>query len=256
MRKIKINDILKKMYSIENNKIIKTENGEYFDEEIVKMIIINRKHNDLQNVEKLKKQDNKKHEKAVKKFCDNISKNITIEKYPSMIDKNYEVFKLDLPTEHIYLVNKNLLPESEKLEKTELFFKYELAKKAYNLLKKINESIAINHEETLTEINNEIQEFKDELIAIKKEDEEAYLESIKIYNKIKNTDFMIQYNNLINENKILNKKMKDAKKLVTDLKERNKILEEKIKSFISEDEEDESDENKKASLISKIFKKK
>lgn len=252
MRRININDILIKKYSIKNNKVISEKKGKYFSEEIAKMIFVNLNHNDLENVKKLEKQDKRKHEKAVKKFCETKTKELKEEIIPSFIEKSYEIFKLDLSTENIYLLNKKELPvQNSPMEKQELFFKYENAKKALELLKKIYENIANNHEETIEIMSDEINEFKEELEFVRKKDEEDYLESVKLYTKIKNTDFMIQYKKILEENEKLENKIESIERLLIKSKERNKNLENKLKIALEEIEK-----NRNTGFLKKIFKKK
>ena len=238
MRRIKIDCILAKSYSISNNKVIKEENGRYFSEEIAKMILVNQKHNDLENIKKLEKQDERKHEKAVKKYCETRTNEIDLEKYPSLIEKEYEIFQLDLHTENIYLFHKKDLPLAEILENQELFFKLENAQKSLKLYRGTKGNIITNYSEFSNQFDSDIKVQFDQLETLKQEDEKEYIECVKAYNKIKNTDFMKNYHNLVNENKMLNKAVEKSQQLLLKTKERNKVLEQKLKIALEEIEED------------------
>ena len=116
MRTINVNQILPKKYSIENEKVITKENGEYFCLEIAKMIILSQKHNDLKNVEKLKSKDQKEQEKAVKNYCEEQTKNISANHFPSLVEKEYEIFQLNIVTNNYYLLYKKDLPKENPLD--------------------------------------------------------------------------------------------------------------------------------------------
>lgn len=68
MRTIQTNDILKNKYSIVNNEVVETENGEYYNQQIAKQIMISEQQNKIDSAKQLKEMDKKQKQNAVKKF--------------------------------------------------------------------------------------------------------------------------------------------------------------------------------------------
>lgn len=141
--------------------------------------------------------------------------------------KKYEIFYLNILGGKIILLNKKYILKEDKLNQ-DLYYDYSIAYKIYNNLLDIYDGI----EEEKNEIN---ELYKDERIAKSEEneklqlkDETLFLEKQQEYNIISNSNIYKEYIQLQKENE--------------ELKEQNKLLQEKLNS-------------KKTSIFTKIYNK-
>ena len=97
MRTIQTNDILKNKYSIVNNEVIETENGEYYNQQIAKQIMMSEQQNKMDSAKQLKEMDKKQKQNAVKKICmdkysEAKSENTDINIWEKEPQKEYEIY--------------------------------------------------------------------------------------------------------------------------------------------------------------------
>ena len=186
MRIIQANDILKNKYSIINNQIVEIQNGEYYNKQIAKQIMISEQQNKKDSVKQLKEMDKKQKENAVRKICIDKysevkaeSKDINIwEKEPK---KEYEIYKLKLDTEELMLINtKYFLDSKEK----EVYYDKNIAIKIYDNMFQLEQNIENSFPELLQMCQEEIIEIEETINKLKKEDEEKYNEAVNTYNII------------------------------------------------------------------------
>ena len=247
MRKIVPSQIIDKKYSIIDNKVVETNNGDYYSKNIAKLVLISMNHSDKKNIEKLKRDDKKEFEKAAREVLLQKSKSLSNNMELVLTEKQFEIIKLESLTEKYYLINTNDINIKEDYKNAELYFSLSNAKKILKAYKYINESL-ISTSNDLKKIHNaEIIECKEEIEKIKIKDNEEYVESIKLYQKIKKSGILEKYNNLLDENKKLSRRNKK-------LKEQNENLEKKLR-FTLERYESKLKEEHEDGVVSKFLKK-
>lgn len=210
MRTIKANDILKNKYNIINNQIVETQNGEYYNKQIAKQIIISEQQNNVDSIKQLKEIDKKQKENAVRKICidkysetraENTDSNIW-EKEPK---KEYEIYKLKLDTEELMLINTKYL--SESVEK-EVYYDKNIAIKIYDNMFQLEQNIENSFPELMEMHQQEIATIQEEINRLKKEDEQKYKEAVNTYNTIVNSGILEIIKENINQIKIENENLK------------------------------------------------
>lgn len=186
MRIIQANDILKNKYSIINNEVVKTENGEYYNQQIAKQIMINEQQNKIDTVKQFKAMDKKQKENAVKKMCiDKYSEaraqNIHTHIWEKEPTKEYEIYRLQLDTEELMLINTKFLPDSKDKE---VYYDKDIAIQIYDKLFQLEQNIENSFPELMEMCQEEISEIQETNEKLKKEDEEKYINAVNTYHTI------------------------------------------------------------------------
>lgn len=229
MRVIYANDILENKYKIENGEVIVTKNGDYYNEQIAKQIAIYRQQGNLETIKQLEELDKKQKNDAVNKICiDKYSEaktensNIAIwEKEPK---KEYEIYKLNLDTEKLMLINtKNFTDINEK----EVYYNKNIAFEIYDKMFQLEQNIENSFPELIEMCQEEIIKIQEIISRLKKEDEEKYNEAINTYNTIYNSGILEMMKNNFKKIEIekedLKQQLEKSNNIIHDLSKKLKV---------------------------------
>lgn len=124
--------------------------------------------------------------------------------------QQYEIFHLNILEGKIILLNKDYIQKEDTMNQ-ELFYDYEIAYKIYNLMLDIQDGIEDEKNERNELYKRERLSKEEEIIELKKQDEKLFIEDLKKYNIIVNSEVYTKYRELQEENKKLkdeNEKLK------------------------------------------------
>lgn len=214
MRSIHPIQIIDKKYSVNNNKVIEVEHGEYFSKKIADYIASNINAITQNDIIKLKRIDNKKFNDYVIEYCRN-QYNELVSKENNAIDllnkplKKFEVFSLDVYGGKKELLLTSSLPNGEEKE---LYYSFDTANKVYQNLIDVTDSMFNEYDEIREIYINDILKIENEIKKLKEQDENLYKEDIKKYDMICKTPLYENYVALRESLYEQNKQIKDLSK--------------------------------------------
>lgn len=189
--------------------------------------ILNR--NDFPNL------NDKEFEEQVKRFCLDKLNEYSVEEnkidvlkeYPS---KKYEIFKIDIANEKIFVLDTNLINYDGEKDDIELFYSRTISKDICDNLKRLSEDAVIGNPELESLYIDNINEIKNHIQELKKLDEDEYNLDRFIYNSLQDTNILEDYqkidlsqNRLSEENKQLREQLKKSEKTILELSNKLKI---------------------------------
>lgn len=156
-----------------------------------------------------------------------ISKIDSLTEYPV---KKYEIFKIDIKNERIFMLDTNLIKCDYDLDSRELYYSREITQKICTTMKRLYEDAIMGNDEMEVMYQDEINNLKDQIKNLKELDEDEYNFDRFTYNSLKDTDFFENYNemlenknNLKTENEALKEKVEKSEKMILDLSNKLKI---------------------------------
>lgn len=251
MRIVHANDILKNKYSIINNEIVEIENGEYYNKQIAKQIIISQQQNKIDSVKQLKEMDKKQKENLVKKICidkysEVKSENIDINIWEKEPKKEYEIYKLKLDKEELMLINTKYFPENNDKE---VYYDKNIAMEIYNNMFQLDQNIENSFPELMEMCQEEIIGIKETIDKLKKEDEEKYNEALKIYNTIYDSGILETMKNnfkqIKTEKENLKQQLEKSNNIIQDLSKKLQVALNRVEEL----------QNQKIGFWNRIFNK-
>ena len=249
MRIIQANDILKNKYSIINNEVVEIENGEYYNKQIAKQIIISEQQNKKDSVKQLKEMDKKQKENAVKKICidkysEAKSENADINIWEKEPKKEYEIYRLKLDTEELMLINTKYFPDSKEKE---VYYDKNIAMKIYDNMFQLEQNIENSFPELMEMCQEEIIGIQETLNKLKKEDEEKYNEAVNTYNTIYDSGILETMKNNFKQIKT------EKENLIQQLEKANNIIQDLSKKLQVALSRVEELQNQKVGFWNRIF---
>lgn len=249
MRTIQTNDILKNKYSIVNNEVIETENGEYYNQQIAKQIMISEQQNKIDSAKQLKEMDKKQKQNAVKKICidkysEAKSENTDINIWEKEPQKEYEIYRLKLDTEELMLINTKYLPDSKEKE---VYYDKNIAMKIYDNMFQLEQNIENSFPELMEMCQGEIAKIQETIHKLKKEDEEKYKEAVNTYHTIYDSGILETMKNNFKQIKTekdnLKQQLEKSNHIIQDLSKKLQVALNKVEEL----------QNQKFGFWSRIF---
>ena len=181
------------------------------------------------------KLNDKDFSEQVKNFC--LNKLLEYDVEPSKLDnfreyptKKYEIFKIDIGNEKIFLLETDLINYEDELDERELYYSKSIAKEICENLKRICEDATFGIQNLEIKYVDAINEIKEKIKELKKLDEDQYNLDRFIYNSLSDTTILEDYeeieksrNNLAEENARLKSQLKKSEKTIIELSNKLKI---------------------------------
>ena len=229
MRIVQSEEILKNRYSIVNNEVVETENGEYYNKQIARQILISKQQNKSDTINQFKEMDKKQKSIIVKKMCldkyseaRNQDTNMYIwEKEPT---KEFEIYRLKLDKEELMLINTKYFPDSKEKE---VYYDKDIAIQIYDKMFQLEQNVLNSFPELMELYNEQIIEIQESIEKLKKEDEEKFINAVNIYNTIYASGILQTMNNDINqintEKESLKQQLAKSNNIIQDLSKKLQV---------------------------------
>lgn len=223
MRSIHPTQIISKRYSVNDDKVIEVEHGEYFSKQVADYIASHINEITQNDIIELKRVDNEKFNHYVIKYCRN-QYNELVSKKDYIIDllnkplKRFEIFSLDVyGGKKVLLLTSNLPNGKEK----DLYYNFDNANKVYQNLIDIKDIMFNEYDEVQEIYINDILKIENEIKKLKEHDEELYIDDVKKHDIVCKTSL---YENCLE----LRKSLHEQNKQIMDMSKKLQISLERI----------------------------
>ena len=237
MRTLKPSDIQKKLYLVKDGKVIRSEIGDYYSNQIAKHIAENKL--DETEIIKMKEIDENQLKLDVIKYLK--------KEYSTMLKtesgdvnllyeplKKFELFMLDTSEKTVFLSRTSLLPDGNDKE---LYYNFDIANDVYLKMIDLNSSAFNDYEEVRFIYENEAIEKKKEISKLKIKDQELFENDVKSYEILSNTTIYENYRLLCSEREKLLKENGDLSSLIKKYNEKIYSLTKKLELSLNKIEE-------------------